>query len=59
MKRIVLSLIVIGIIIAAIFAWIFIGSATTFSADRKYLFVYTGKTEEASVVSSLRQNDLI
>lgn len=59
MKKIVFAVILLGVIIAAIFAWIFLGPATTFSDNKKYLFVYTGKTDEASVVNSLKQNELI
>lgn len=59
MKKILLSLLLIGAVLAAILAWVFLGSATTFNEKRKYLFVYTGKADKSSVISSLEQSELI
>ena len=59
MKKILLGLVLTGAVLAAILAWIFLGSATTFNEKRKYLFVYTGKADKASVINSLEQDDLI
>ena len=59
MKKILLGLLLIGAVLAAILAWIFLGSATTFNEKRKYLFVYSGKADKASVINSLEQDDLV
>jgi UPF0755 protein len=59
MKKAIISLIILAIVGAAIFAWIFIGPATSFTENRKYLFVYTGQTNEASVIKSITEEDLV
>jgi UPF0755 protein len=59
MKKIFLGLLLIGAVLAAILSWIFLGSATTFNEKRKYLFVYSGKADKASVINSLEQHDLV
>lgn len=59
MKNIVISLIVIIIIIAAVSAYIFLGSATAFKENKKYLYIYTGKANKAAVLKSVNEDDLI
>jgi UPF0755 protein len=59
MRKVITSLILMAIIIVAIFAWIFIGPATSFTDNRKYLFVYTGEANKASVINSITKDDLV
>jgi UPF0755 protein len=59
MKKILLSIIVIGFIIVATVAWIFLGSATSFNDSKKYFYVYTGKADKEAVISSLEKGDII
>jgi UPF0755 protein len=59
MKKIILSVIVIAFILLAIFAWIFLGSATSFSDNKEHLFIYTGKADKEAVITSLEKEDLI
>jgi UPF0755 protein len=59
MKKILLSIIVIGFIIVAIVAWIFLGSGTSFSDSKKYLYVHTGAANKEAVINSLEKDDII
>jgi UPF0755 protein len=59
MKKILLSIIVIGFIIIAIIAWIFLGSGTSFSDSKKYLYVHTGGANTEAVINSLEKDDII
>jgi UPF0755 protein len=59
MKNIIISIVIIGFIIGAVAAWLILGSATAFNEDRKYLFVYTGKADKASVMEFIEKNKLL
>jgi UPF0755 protein len=59
MKKIAVYLIVAVFIIALIVVWMVVGSATSFSENKKYLLVYTGKSDQASVMKYIEDNDLI
>lgn len=59
MKNIILSISVIAFVIVVIVAWLLFGSATSFKENKKYLFVYTGKADKASVMSFIEKNDLL
>ncbi len=59
MKKTIISLMLIAVVVAAIFAWIFIGPATTFSENRKYFFIYTGEAHKTSVIESITKDDLV
>jgi UPF0755 protein len=59
MKKAIISLVLIAIVGAAIFAWIFIGPGTSFTENRKHLFVYTGESNETSVLQSITKDDLV
>lgn len=41
------------------FAWIFFGSATDFSQEQKYLYIYTGKAGKEEVLKSIIDNSLL
>ncbi len=59
MKNIVISISVIAFVMIAIAAWLLFGSATSFKENKKYLFVYTGKADKASVMNFIEKNDLL
>ena len=47
------------VVCAAIAAWLFFGSATAFKENKKYLYVYTGKANKASVMEFIEKHDLL
>lgn len=59
MKKIAVYLVIIIFIVAAVFAWMIFGSATGFNENKKYLLVYTGKSDEASVMAYVKENNLV
>lgn len=59
MKNILISITAIVFITGIIAAWLILGSATTFKENRKYLFVYTGKAGEDSVMDFIEKNSLL
>jgi UPF0755 protein len=59
MKKIVVLIFIIVVIVAGVAAWIVLGSATDFNENKKYLLVYTGKADEASVMSSIEKQNLL
>lgn len=59
MKKVILFLLIIVFVVGAIAAWLILGSATAFEENKKYLFVYTGKADKASVMDSTENNDLL
>lgn len=59
MKKIIVPVVVVVFVILAIFAWLIFGSATSFKENKKYLFVYTGKTDKGSVMAFIKENDLL
>lgn len=59
MKKLLLSLSILVIIVVLVSGWLVFGSATSFTETRKYLFIYTGKTDKESVMNFVRKNDLL
>jgi UPF0755 protein len=59
MKKFVLYLIIIVLVISGAFAWLLLGSGTSFDENKKYLLVYTGKADQASVMDFVTRNELI
>lgn len=59
MKNIIISILVVVFVIAAIGAWLLLGNGTAFKENKKYLFVYTGKADKASVMNFIEKNDLL
>ena len=59
MKKIITILLLIGIIMAAVFARFIFGSGTAFPDNKKYLFVYTGKANEQAVMGFVKDNNLV
>ena len=59
MKKVFLSLLIVASIIAVVGAWLLLRSATSFDENKKYLFVYTGKTDKTSVMHFIENNDLL
>ena len=59
MKKFLKIGLVLIIILAAIGAWIFLGSATGFSDKRSYLYIRTDAATKEAVMDSLKKNDII
>jgi UPF0755 protein len=59
MKKILAYLVVIIFIVAGVFAWLIFGSATAFNENKRYLLVHTGKSDEASVMAFVKENELL
>ncbi|WP_018616734.1 endolytic transglycosylase MltG [Segetibacter koreensis] len=59
MKNVVISISVAVFVIALVVAYLLFGSATAFKENKKYLFVYTGKADETSVMNFIEKNDLL
>jgi UPF0755 protein len=59
MKKVALYLIGVLLIVAIVFAWLLLGSGTDFNENRKYLLVYTGKSDQASVMAFVKEHELL
>ena len=59
MKKIIITLLLIGFVIAAIFAWLIFGSGTGFLENKKYLFIYTGRATQQDVMGFVKDNNLV
>ncbi|HEX8462263.1 MAG TPA: endolytic transglycosylase MltG [Segetibacter sp.] len=59
MKKIFLILLLIILVAGLVGAWLVFGSATNFSENKKNLFVYSGKTDKASVMKFIKKEDLL
>ena len=59
MKNILISTAVIVFITGIVALWLFFGSATNFRENRKYLYVYTGKASEDTVMDFIEKNNLL
>lgn len=59
MKKILLTLVIIGILVAAVFGWLLLGPATDFSEKKRYLYVYSNKADSQNVMDSIRENRLL
>jgi UPF0755 protein len=59
MKKIIGYSFLLLFLVACFFAWKFLGSATTFSESKKYLYVYTGKASQNAVMTSLRDSGFL
>ncbi len=58
MKRIFVLVLIILLIGAAVTAWLFLGPATAFDEEKKFLYIRTNSTKEA-VLDSLKKNNLV
>ena len=59
MKKVFLTLVAVVLILAAIAAWLVLGSGTSFSEKSKALYVYTGKANKEAVMKSIEENNLL
>lgn len=57
MKKIFLLIFIVAVLVAG--AWIVLGSATDFDESKRYLLVHTEKADEASVMSSIKEEKLL
>src|SRR5688572_21023626 len=59
MKKVIKIGLALLVICAAIGAWIFLGSATGFSANKEYLYIRTNAATREAVIDSLEKNNII
>ena len=59
MKKILLVFVLVFILVAAVAVWLIIGSGTTFSDNKKYLYIYTGKENKEAVLASIKNDNLL
>jgi UPF0755 protein len=59
MKKALGFLIVGVLIIGVVVGWLIMGSATTFTDNKKVLFVHTGKANETSVMKFIEEKELL
>src|SRR4051812_22514520 len=59
MKNMIISIAIIVFVVVAVVAWLLFGSATSFKENKKYLYVYTGKADKASVLNFIEKNELL
>lgn len=59
MKQILLIVLLIGLVGAAILAWMVLGSATAFDEKRKSLYISSKAATKEAVLDSLRKNNIL
>ena len=58
MRRLLLIVFVIGVLAAAVVAWLFLGSATGFSGNKTYLYISSAAPTKNAVMDSLRKKKI-
>ena len=56
MKKILGYSLLVLFVIALFFAWRVVGSATSFSEPRKFLYIHTGAASEKAVMQTLQDS---
>lgn len=59
MKKFFLLLLVVFIVAGLALAWLVLGPATSFSANKKFLYVYTGRADKAHVMDSIASKEFL
>jgi UPF0755 protein len=59
MKRLFKILLIAVLLTAGIGAWIFLGSGTSFSSGKKYLYIRTDAATKQAVLDSLKKNNIV
>ena len=59
MKKIFLFILLIGVLAAAVAAWIFIGPGTAFKGERAFLYIRSNGPTREAILDSIRKNDLV
>ena len=59
MKKILKIGLAVVIVLIAVAAWIFLGSATGFSASKEYLYIRSDAATKKAVLDSLEKNEII
>ncbi|RYZ30042.1 MAG: hypothetical protein EOO10_04270, partial [Chitinophagaceae bacterium] len=59
MKKILKIGLAVVIVLVAIGAWIFLGSATGFSANKEYLYIRSDAATKKAVLDSLEKNEIV
>ena len=59
MKKIIGLIFIAGFVAIAVFVWLVLGSATSFTENKRYLYVYTGKANKEEVMNYIKENKLL
>lgn len=59
MSRVLSTLLLVLLIVGAIAAWLVLGAGTGFSEKTRYFIIAEGKTDQASVLQVLEENEII
>jgi len=59
MRRIALIILVLLLIVGGFFGWLFLGSATGFKPNVKYLYIPSGTTSEQDVMNLLEKDSIV
>ena len=59
MKKIIGLIFIAGFVAIAVFIWLVLGSATSFTENKKSLYVYTGKANKEEVMNYIKENKLL
>lgn len=59
MKKILLLVFVLLVVAGAVGAWFFVGPATGFSEEKRYLYIATNAPTKGAVIDSLDKNNLV
>jgi len=59
MSRVLSTLLLVLLIVAAVAAWLVLGAGTGFSEKNRYFLIAEGKTDQASVLQVLEDNEII
>src|SRR6478735_7748593 len=59
LKKIFVTLLVIGLLVAAIAGWIFFLPATNMENRSRFLYVYTGKNNKGAVMQTIRDSSFL
>lgn len=59
MKKLIGAIVVVIVVVALVFAWLVFGSATTFSNEKKFLYIYENKDPREQVQHQLDTGQMI
>src|SRR5829696_4692681 len=59
MRRIALVILLLVLIVGAWFAWLFLGPATAFKPDVKYIYIPSGTTSKQAVMELLEKDTVV
>ena len=59
MRRILLVILVLALLVAAYFGWVFFGPATGFKTDVKYLYIPSANANKATILQLLEKDSMV